>query len=383
MKSYIDLMTTISQRRCEKDSSFSGPIQNGEDKHMTVVKQNSKVRIPQSSDHLYQIRILALGKYLPRRIVRNEEIEEQGGFSKGSVDRQRHGVIERRRADVVNGERQSVMAAAAVRAALKQAGMTVSEVDCFINASAGPEQVLPDGAALLQRELGQEAEGTAAFSVHASCLSFVKALDVAGALITSGRYQAIVISSTEVTSRTTDWRDEHTAPLFGDAAVAAIIVPSGPDESSAVHKIHFETHGSGVNLCEISGGGTARPPASPRTQQRDHVFRMDAAGSLCFAGERLGLAMERLQPGLSTSMKDIDWVVPHQASACALDALTAFGWDPTRTLRTIGQLGNCVAASIPLTLLDGIERGDIVRGNKLLLCGTAAGMSFGGALLTF
>ena len=52
-------------------------------------------------------------------------------------------------------------------------------------------------------------------------------------------------------------------------------------------------------------------------------------------------------------------------------------------LRTLESLGNCVAASIPLTLHAGVASGRIRRGQRLLLMGTGAGLSFGGVVLTY
>ena len=68
-------------------------------------------------------------------------------------------------------------------------------------------------------------------------------------------------------------------------------------------------------------------------------------------------------------------------AACVLGL--AFGWPAERAIRTIDTLGNCVAASIPLTLHEGIASGKIRRGDKCVLFGTGAGLSFGGIVLTY
>ena len=73
-----------------------------------------------------------------------------------------------------------------------------------------------------------------------------------------------------------------------------------------------------------------------------------------------------------------------QASGLALDAITdALGWPADRMLRTLDTLGNTVAASIPLTLHEGITSGCIRRGDKVIMFGTGAGLSFGGVVLTY
>ena len=75
--------------------------------------------------------------------------------------------------------------------------------------------------------------------------------------------------------------------------------------------------------------------------------------------------------------------MPHQASGIALDSLAVYNWPSEKVLRTLGHLGNCVSASLPLTLYEGVASGRIERGHTLLLCGTAAGGSFGGIILTY
>jgi len=51
--------------------------------------------------------------------------------------------------------------------------------------------------------------------------------------------------------------------------------------------------------------------------------------------------------------------------------------------RTLDRFGNCVAASIPLTLHEVLRAGRVDRGDKLLLLGTGAGLSLGGVVLTY
>ena len=205
---------------------------------------------------MYNVRIAGLGRYLPRRIVTNAEIEQRGGFAAGAVEQTRCGVKQRHECDFQNGEGPIENAARAVRKALAAAGRSLSDVDLIINASGIPRQAVPDDASLLQRALGLGSSGVPSFTVHATCLSFVVALDVAGSRIEAGRAKCVVISSS-VAARTynINAKDMHTAPLFGDGAAACVLVPSTPANSasaggenvecSAIHRVAFETYGDG------------------------------------------------------------------------------------------------------------------------------------------
>ena len=139
------------------------------------------------------------------------------------------------------------------------------------------------------------------------------------------------------------------------------------------------------------GGGTFDPYLN------NAQFKMDGPGTIGLVGRHLRPCTARFVIGLDSVLSnlrlphdtdekqifDIDWVVPHQASALALDSLSILGWDKEKILTTISKYGNCIGVSIPLTLIDGIESGRIVRGQKILLVGTSAGISFGGMVITF
>ena len=60
-----------------------------------------------------------------------------------------------------------------------------------------------------------------------------------------------------------------------------------------------------------------------------------------------------------------------------------WNWPAERTIRTLHRTGNCVAASIPITLCEGVHSGRIQRGDTVMLCGTGAGLSGAVAILTF
>ena len=70
-------------------------------------------------------------------------------------------------------------------------------------------------------------------------------------------------------------------------------------------------------------------------------------------------------------------MIPHQTSKLGLSLLTQFGWPEERTLRSLEKFGNCVAASIPLTLVEALDSGQVGEGDELLLFGTGAGLSVG------
>ncbi|MBB6098675.1 3-oxoacyl-[acyl-carrier-protein] synthase-3 [Deinobacterium chartae] len=327
------------------------------------------------------LRISGVGRYLPERVVHSRDLERRCGLPAGWAER-RAGVITRRWADP-HRETAARMGAWAALEALEDAGLGPRDLDLILGASGTPQQPIPDGAALIQRELGLGASGIPAFSVHATCLSFLTALQVAAHLLASGTYRRILVVSSEVASVGLNFAQPESAVLMGDAAAAVVLERARLGHSSALLAARFETYGDGAHLTEIRGGGSALPPLSPAARPEDFTFRMEGLRVLRMARDLSGAFLEALRPGLSQGLAGLRAVVPHQASRAGLELLSRYGWPERAVARTLPHLGNCVAASIPATLYDLLRSGEVQRGDELLLVGTGAGFSMGGVILRY
>jgi 3-oxoacyl-[acyl-carrier-protein] synthase-3 len=80
-------------------------------------------------------------------------------------------------------------------------------------------------------------------------------------------------------------------------------------------------------------------------------------------------------------LNEIDLIVPHQGSKAGLDYFSQHFGVEEKVIRNFESRGNCVAASIPLAFIEALESGRIQKGQKVLLSGTAAGISIGGILI--
>ncbi len=325
------------------------------------------------------LKIIGLGRYLPSRVVLSSELESLYALPAGWVER-RNGVRERR---WVSTETASFMAAEAAREALDEAGLRPDQLSLVINASGTAEQAIPDTGALIQRQLGLGRSGIPAMSVHTTCLSCITALEVAATFLTTGRYTTILIVSSDISSCGINPKEPESATLVGDAAAALVVTHSGPDERSAIHHAHFKTYGDGASFTAIRGGGSARHPAKADHNPYDDLFRMDGPAVLRMVRSLDEAFLEELYAGLSTSLTDIDLVVPHQSSKVGLLLLQRYGWPEAKIMQTLQWLGNCVAASIPATLYEAVRTASLQRGQKFLLVGTGAGLSIGGLVMTY
>ncbi len=364
---------------------FIPPPSTESDRQGSGQRQKAEVRFAPPRP----LRILGLGRALPAEVVPSSELESRFGVEPGWIERTT-GVRERRRADVDRGELASELGARAAREALDEADLELRDVDLIVNASGTPEQAIPDGGPLLQRALGLERSGIPAFSVHATCLSFLVALDVVASMVASGGPRRVLVVSSDLGSFGVYGVDPKSECLFGDAAAAAVVGRAEEGDGASLERYLHRTWSQGAGLTEIPGAGTRRHPLRPGASPDDLRFHMHGPGVLQLSMRRAGPFLDALVPGLRSDGMDgrsaderIDLAVTHQPSRAGLEALSRFGIEPARTVTTLGSLGNCVAASLPCTLYEAARSGRLQRGDRVLLFGTGAGLSMAGALLRY
>ena len=275
------------------------------------------------------------------------------------------------------------MAAAAARDALSMAGLRADDLTAIIGASSTPQQAIPCTAVFVQRELGATEGLASCFDVNATCLSFLAALDVAARLVAGGAHQHVLVFSSESAAQSLNPDEPESAVLFGDAA-AAVVVSHAGESLSALHVTRLQTWHSGAELSQISGGGTLHHPNDPETTSEHNMFAMRGPQLFRKAAPLLLPFMDALCASAGWQRDDVAAVVPHQASRHGIElGWKLLGFREEQIVVNLGVRGNCIAASMPLALAEAVASGRIQRGDRVLLFGLAAGLSLGGAALTF
>ena len=327
-----------------------------------------------------QVKIAGLGWYLPERRVPNSELEEQLHIPAGWIERVT-GVYERR---YVTDETAVGMGGVASRLALADAGLEVGDIDAIIGASAAPQQMIPCSAALMQRELGAPDGESACFDINATCLGFLVTLQHASHLIAAGVYRNVLIFSSEIGSRSLNPKERESAVLFGDAAAAAVLTRSVPGDASAVWHSQFTTYSSGADFTQIQGGGNLHHPNDPATTPEMNMFHMRGPSIFKLGMRVIGPFVDRFFAALEMDRRELDAVVPHQASRHAVELLHKhLGFEERQVISNLAERGNCISASIPLALAEAVQAGRIKRGDRILLIGSGAGLTLGAVALTF
>jgi 3-oxoacyl-[acyl-carrier-protein] synthase-3 len=328
-----------------------------------------------------EVRIVGTGMAVPDQAIASDDLDAKLSLPVGTV-RKRTGVSKRYAA---RSETAAQLAARACKAALDDAGLTWSDIDCLVATSATMDQALPFNAALIHAELGLSAHRTSTFDIGASCLSFLVGLDTMGNLVKMGRYRQVMLVSADIATFGLDWNKLESSGIFGDGAAAAIIRRAAPGEDSTIHAANFVTLSEGAKLCEIPAGGSRFHPRRTSTpMDRLALFRMDGKAVFRLVSEELPGFMATLLQRAHCGLDDMSLVVPHQASRLAIDHLARRLGIATRKLMDIfGDYGNQVGASLPTALHLACKTRRVARGEKMLLLGTGAGLTIGGMVLTY
>jgi 3-oxoacyl-[acyl-carrier-protein] synthase-3 len=164
--------------------------------------------------------ITGTGRYLPPRIVTNQDLEKQMDTSDEWI-RQRSGIVTRYHVD--DGVGASDLATEAARLAIKDAGIDPSTIDFIVAATLSPDYYFPGIGVLVQAKLGLGTIG--ALDVRDQCSGFIYALAAADQFIRTGTYRRILLVAAEVQSTNLDFSDagRDMAVLFGDGAGAVIL----------------------------------------------------------------------------------------------------------------------------------------------------------------
>lgn len=314
---------------------------------------------------------IGVGHYLPERVVPNSEFEATLDTTDEWIQ-SRSGI--QRRHFAADGETTSNLATKAATAAMQDAGIIAADVDAIIVATSTADLTFPSAATMVQAELGMS-HGFA-FDVQAVCAGFVYALSTANAMIVSGQARRVLVIGAETFSRIMDWTDRATCVLFGDGAGALILEAQeadGTDADSGILATDLHSDGKFKDLLYVDGGVSTQTTGHLR-MQGNQVFR--------HAVEKLASTAEAALEKAGLTSGDVDWIVPHQANIRIIQGTARkMGLDMERVIVTVQDHGNTSAASIPLALSVGKQRGQIKPGDLIVTEAIGGGLAWGSVVL--
>jgi 3-oxoacyl-[acyl-carrier-protein] synthase-3 len=319
--------------------------------------------------------IIGTGKYAPERILTNKELEQMVDTNDEWIV-SRTGIKERRL--VSDNEATSDLALKASEMALKNAGISASQLDLIVVATITPDMAFPSTACILQEKLG--AKNAAAFDLSAACSGFIYGLANAANFIATGTYKYALVIGAECLSKITDYTDRNTCILFGDGAGAVVLGQVA--EGKGFRSFELGADGSGGDLLKISGGGSRHPINLETIENKLHYISMAGSEVFKFAVRIMGSAAESALVKAGMSKDDIDLLIPHQANIRIIQsAMQRLELSEDKCVINLDRYGNVSAASIPIALAEAVEENRLHEGDCIVLVGFGGGLTWGASVL--
>lgn len=352
---------------------------------------------------MYKSIIAGVGKYLPERVVTNDDLAKLIDTNDEWIQ-ERTGIKERRFA-VKHKETTATMGARASEMAIERAGIAKEDVDFIIFATLSPDYYFPGAGVVMQRELGITEGACGALDVRNQCSGFLYALSVADQFIKTGMYKNILVVGSEMHSMGLDFstRGRGVTVIFGDGAGAVVLQPT-EEEGKGILTTHLHSDGTfAEELAMINPGSHGGKHLGkeqfgyPDEDVYSNVFitqkMVDDAmiypnmnGKLVFkhAVTRFPEVIAEALAAVGKEGGDIDMLIPHQANL----RISAFvqkrlGLSDDKVFNNIQKYGNTTAASVAIALCEAWEEGKIKDGDLVCLAAFGSGFTWASALISW
>lgn len=316
--------------------------------------------------------VKGIGSYLPEKIMTNDDLAKLVDTSDEWIV-QRTGIHKRHIA--AEGELTSDLGFHAAKAALRNADMSVKDIDLIVVATSTPDQTFPATAVTIQARL--DMTHGYAFDLQAVCSGFVYALATADAHIRAGLAKRALVIGAETFSRILDWQDRTTCVLFGDGAGAVVLEGQDGEGTIADRGVltsHLRSDGRHRDKLYVDGG--------PSLNQTTGHVRMEGREVFKHAVSMITDVILDTFEATGLGNGDLDWFVPHQANKRIIEASAKkLNIAESKIVMTVQDHGNTSAASIPLALDAAVKDGRIQKNHLVLLEAMGGGFTWGASLL--
>lgn len=323
---------------------------------------------------LYNAGIIGIGQKMPENKMTNKDFEKIVETSDEWITT-RTGIKERRIApkDVATSD----IVTEACTEAINMAGLKSEDIDLIIVCTVTPDMMYPSTASIVQNNIN--AKNAAAFDLSAGCTGFIYGVTIANQFIQTGMYKNVLVAGADLLSRVTDFTDRNTCVLFGDGAGAVVV--SRTDKKGIVETF-IKSDGSGSEHLMLPAGNSRMPASHETVENRLHFTKMNGTEVFKFAVKAMPEAVMQLLDKANINVQDIDHLIPHQANIRIIEsAAKRLGIPMDKVGLSIDKYGNMSSASIPVTLCNDYAEGKIKKGDKVVIVGFGAGLTYGAILL--
>lgn len=313
-------------------------------------------------------KIYGTGSYVPEHVMDNDDLAKIVDTNDEWI-RERTGIGRRH---VIEEETTSYMAGHAAARAVEQSGIDPAEIDLILVATSSSEVIYPCAACEVQKAVG--AVHAAGYDLNAACTGFVLAFNTAQAYISAGLYRTILVVGAESMSNMVDWTDRSTCILFGDGAGAVIL------RAEEGNPVYMAAHSDGVKgeaLTQLS----RHRRGWEKEEEKESYIHMDGQAVFKFAVRKVPEIIEEVLGQTDVKLEEIDYFILHQANRRIIEAVAKrLKTDISKFPMNLEEYANTSAATVPILLDEMNRRGMFRRGQKIILSGFGAGLTWAACL---
>ena len=313
-------------------------------------------------------KIYGTGSYVPEHVMDNDDLAKIVDTNDEWI-RERTGIGRRH---VIEEETTSYMAGQAAARAVEQSGIDPAEIDLILVATSSSEVIYPCAACEVQKAVG--AVHAAGYDLNAACTGFVLAFNTAQAYISAGLYRTILVVGAESMSNMVDWTDRSTCILFGDGAGAVIL------RAEEGNPVYMAAHSDGVKgeaLTQLS----RHRRGWEKEEEKESYIHMDGQAVFKFAVRKVPEIIEEVLGQTDVKLEEIDYFILHQANRRIIEAVAKrLKTDISKFPMNLEEYANTSAATVPILLDEMNRRGMFRRGQKIILSGYGAGLTWAACL---
>lgn len=231
--------------------------------------------------------------------------------------------------------------------------------DCLITVTQTSPYYLPHISAFLLAE--SQENNIFSLDINLGCSGFVYAFIVLNSLKNSSMITDGVIVCADTYSKFINDESNSTYLIFSDAA-------------SAIN-INFHNDFSMLS-CNYGTAGNGTDKLILENYNNPELY-MDGAAVLKFSTREVLSSIEQAIQDSALTKKDIDLFLFHQASNLVLDTLQKkLDISDSQLPRNLKEIGNTTSSSIPILINELLQRGQLQKGQTILMSGFGVGLSW-------
>ena len=254
----------------------------------------------------------------------------------------------------------------AIRAIQKiKSRINIKKIESIIFITQSPYSLIPPTSSLIHKEFGFSKK-CFTLDIVQGCSSFPYAFFLANRYINNGVFKNCLIVSSEVYGKYIESKNRSCNPIFSDGAS---VLYFDKNTKLKIFSEIYRTDGSGSGkLC---------------LDKRKKLF-MDGPAVFQFTKKEVPDAVKILLKDSKLKINNIDSFYFHQASKLVLDTIRDELKIPDyKIIRSPNNYGNTVSSTIPILIIDQLNKKKIKKNKNILMMGFGVGYSLSGGIIKF